>query len=229
MSDLERAAPASPPPTAVSFRKYRDGDIPHCARLARDAWPAGPAMASKEIEAAGMVGYMQYSLDSSNWAEIAISGEEVVGFLFGRIDGCGEAPEKSHLGELPSLLRSIIRHDRKSPRLLRFAWGVAMTDLKLRLNTPPSDASVEMFIVDSRHKGKGIGSALLERFLSAARDTGSTRVTVYTDDLMSDWRFYERRGFKKVTTFYDNITSYYSGTRSLGIVYAMDLERTEMI
>jgi len=79
--------------------------------------------------------------------------------------------------------------------------------------------------VDSRHRGKGIGSALLERFLSAAKEMGSTRVTVYTDDLMSDWRFYERRGFKRITTFYDNITSCYSGTPSLGIIYAMDLEQ----
>lgn len=223
MSDVEQAGDASPSPPGVSFRKYRPGDIPHCARLARDAWPAGPARASKEIEAAGMEGYMQYSLDSSNWAEIALSTEEVVGFLFGRIDGYGEVPERSILGEVPSLFNSIMEHDRRSPRLLRFAWSVAMTDLKLKLNTPPSDASVEMFIVDSRHRGKGVGSALLERFLAAARDAGSNRVTVYTDDLMSDWQFYLRRGFTKVATFHDNITSHYSGSKAKGIIFSLEL------
>jgi hypothetical protein len=42
---------------------------------------------------------------------------------------------------------------------------------------------------------------------------------------MSDWRFYERRGFKRVRTFHDNITSRYSGSDANGIIFTLDLQR----
>jgi GNAT superfamily N-acetyltransferase len=80
-----------------------------------------------------------------------------------------------------------------------------------------------MFIVDSKHRGRGIGGELIERFLKAARDSGARLVTVYTDDRMSNWQFYERKGFKRIGTFYDNITSHYSGAHARGIIYALDL------
>lgn len=209
----------------VSFREYSPGDIAACALLAREAWPAGPAASSKEIELAGMEGYMQYSLDSSNWADIAYTDDGVVGFLFGRINGLRgrPAPERSPLGEVPSLVRSILGHDKARPRLLAFVWSLALTEFKLKLNMPRSDASVEMFIVSEGLRGRGVGSELLDRFLTAARQAGSALVTVYTDDKVSDWRFYERRGFRRVGTFKDNITTHYSGVAARGIIFALDL------
>lgn len=168
---------------------------------------------------------MQYSLDSSNWADFACTDDGVVGFLFGRIDGLRgrSAPERSLFGEVPSLVRSILNHDRSRPRLLAFVWSLALTDFKLKLNMPRSDASVEMFIVSERLRGRGVGSELLNRFLTAARETGAALVTVYTDDKVSDWQFYERRGFRRVGTFHDNITSHYTGLDARGIIYTLDL------
>jgi GNAT superfamily N-acetyltransferase len=209
----------------LSFRACVEKDIPACARLAREAWPAGPGVASKEIELAGMEGYMQYSLDSSNWTDIACTDEGMVGFLFGRIEGLPgpPAPDRGVLGELPSLLASILDHDRRDARMLAFLWSLALTEFKLRVNTPASDASVEMFIVGSEWRGKGVGTLLLDRFLDAAKGAGCRRVTLYTDELMSNWRFYENRGFRKVATFHDNITSHYSGLPAVGIVFAKDI------
>ncbi len=212
-------------PQGISFRKHETGDIKACGRLARQAWPAGPGKASKDVEQASMEGYMQYSLDSSNWADIACADGRMIGFLFGRIDGLRAVPERSHLGEIPSLSKSILEYDRRDLRLLAFIWSLALTELKLKLNTPPSDASVEMFIVDSEWRGKGVGSTLLDRFLKAAEGAGAGVVTVYTDDLMSDWRFYERRGFGVVATFHDNITSYYSGSKARGLIFSLVLAR----
>ncbi len=213
----------------LRFMPFAPGHIKACARLAREAWPAGPGVASKEIELAGMEGYMQYSLDSSNWTDIACADEGMAGFLFGRIDGLPgpPSPDRGVLGELPSLLASILDHDRRDPRMLAFLWSLALTEFKLRLNTPESDASVEMFIVDSGWRGKGVGTMLLGRFLAAARGAGCRRVTLYTDELMSNWRFYESRGFRKVATFHDNITSHYSGSDARGIIFSMDLGERE--
>ena len=214
---------AAPPP-GLSFRPFTEGDVPACGRLARDAWPAGPGIASRETELAGMEGYVGYSLGSSNWGEVACTDGGIAGFLLGRIDGLpgGPPPERGVLGEVPSMLASALG-DEHRPRLLGFLWSLALTEVKVRLNTPASDASVEMFIVGSGSRGKGVGTALLERFLEAARGAGASSVTVYTDELMSNWRFYEGRGFRRVASFHDNITSHYSGSPSRGFVFALDL------
>jgi ribosomal protein S18 acetylase RimI-like enzyme len=211
----------------VSFRRFQPGDIPALALLARDAWPARPAVGSMQLEQAGMEGYVEYSLGASNWTDIACDPNGVIGFLFGRIDNYpGTAiPGKPIAGELPSAIRSFFRKGRMTHWHLSMVWGIVLTDLKLMLNMPDSDASIEMFIVDSKHRGRGVGGQLIDRFLTAAREAGSSMVTVYTDDRMSDWRFYERRGFKRVRTFHDNITSRYSGSDANGIIFTLDLQK----
>jgi ribosomal protein S18 acetylase RimI-like enzyme len=211
--------------TAISFRRLEQGDISACARLAEDAWPPGQGIVSKEMEASGMRGYIEYSLSRANWCDVACTSEGVVGLLFGRIDDYPGTSrlKKSLFGELPSLIRTFLLKDRVTPRSLGFLWSLALTEFKLRIMMPKSDASMEMFIVHSRHQGKGIGSQLISRFLRTARDVGSSVVTVYTDDMMSNWQFYERRGFKKVRTFHDNITSHYSGMYSRGIIFILNI------
>jgi len=210
----------------VSFRKYEQGDIPTMARLARDAWPAGPEMKSPEHELSGMEGYIEYSLSVANWTEVAFASDGIVGFLFGRIDNYKgkPLPRRSFLRESPTAIRWFLRMGKRTIWHISFVWGIMLTELKLALKTPASDASIEMFIVDSEHRGRGIGGLLLDRFLSAAKEAGSSLVTVYTDDRMSDWQYYERRGFRKVGTFYDNITSHYSGSNARGIIFALDLK-----
>lgn len=211
----------------VSFRRAAPEDIPVLAGLARDAWPARPGMVSIEAEARGMEAYVGHSMHASNWAELAYTQEGVLGFLFGRIDGylAAPAPKRAVLGEMSQAFRSFLRRGRVSTWHILMIWAIILTELKLMVKMPRSDASVEMLIVDSRHRGRGIGTALLSRFLKAAEDAGSALVTVYSDDRMSDWRFYEARGFRKVATFHDNITSLYSGSDARGVVLALDPRR----
>jgi ribosomal protein S18 acetylase RimI-like enzyme len=127
------------------------------------------------------------------------------------------------LGELPSIVRSSLEHGPTMKSMLGFLWSLGLTDLKLMLRMPKSDAAIEMLIVDSRHRERGIGTELMDRFLRTAADSGARLVTLYTDDRMSNWQFYERKGFRRVGTFYDNITSHYSGAHTRGIIYALDL------
>ncbi len=197
--------------------------------MAKEAWPAASAVGSKALELSGMEGYMEHSLGMANWTDVAYTSEGVIGFLFGRIDGYREEerPKRPLMGEVPTILRTFFEHDRMTPTLLRFIWGLLLTDLKLKLLMPRSDASIEMFIVDSEHRGEGVGSDLIGRFLKAAGDSGSALITLYTDDMTSNWRFYERRGFKRLGTFHDNLTSYYSGADARGIIYALDLGKGE--
>ena len=145
----------------ISFRSYEPGDIPACAHLAEDAWPSGSTIASKEQEMSGMEGYMEYSLSVSNWTDIACTSDGIVGFLFGRVDnylGKGKL-KRSLFGEIPSITKSFFEYGRMTPSLLRFLWNLVLTETKVKLRIPRSDASIEMFIVDSKHRGKGVGRA----------------------------------------------------------------------
>lgn len=209
----------------LSFRPCKDNDIPALARLAKEAWPANSTVGSVEDELSGMESYIEYSLSVSNWTEVAEAKEGVVGFLLGRIDRYPTRPlaRRTFVGEFPAALSWLLKRREKTSWHLSFAWAILLTDLKLMLNRPASDASIEMFIVDSRHRGKGIGRELMERFLEAARRAGSKSVTVYTDDRMSNWQYYERWGFKKIKIFYDNITSKYSGRPAQGMIFVLDI------
>ncbi len=209
----------------LSFRECVSTDVPACAQMAEEAWPADPRVASRLHLLAGLEGYMEYGLTRSNWTDIACVDLVPAGLLFGRIDGLQGRPQPSDspLGELPWAAKSLMGARRDMLILLRFLWNLELTEMKARLNMPRADASIEMFIVGSAHRGEGIGTRLLERFVEEARRSGSKKVTVYTDDTLSNWQFYERRGFKRTGGFHDNITSYYSQKRCRGMVYAMDL------
>jgi len=231
MPEQEAAGPWSADHPEISFRRYQPGDIPACARLAEDAWPPGSVIGSKHQEVSGMESYMEYSVDVSNWTDVAYTSDGIVGFLFGRIENLAgtEVPKRSLLGELKSLLGTFLEYGPMTPTLLRFLWNLYLTEVKVRLRMPESDASIEMFIVDSKHRGKGVGGELLDRFLKASRDAGASLVTLYTDDRMSNWGFYESHGFKRVGTFHDNVTTHYSGTKAQGIIFAMDLENRKVM
>jgi GNAT superfamily N-acetyltransferase len=213
----------------ISFRRYALEDLQTCAKLAEDAWPPRPALATKDVVSWSMEGYIESSLMNANWTDIAYDSKGVVGFLFGRMDKYhGEAAVAGSLsGELPMLAKHIVGKYRKTPGILVFFWTLLLTELKLKINMPRSDVEIRLFIVDSEHRGKGIGGMLVDRFLHAARDVGSTLATVYTDDKMSNWQFYEKYGFRRVGAFHDNVTSYFCGVDSTGIIYVLDLKKAQ--
>ncbi len=121
---------------------------------------------------------------------------------------------------MPWAARSLLGAGRDTAILLKFLWNLELTEMKVRLNMPRTEASIEMFIVGREHRRKGLGTKLMDRFIGKAISVGSGTVTVYTDDTLSNWQFYERRGFKQIGSFYDNITSYYSKRPCRGVVYS---------
>jgi GNAT superfamily N-acetyltransferase len=214
---------------SISFRRYAPEDIQACTKLAEEAWPPGPDLTTKDAVSWGMEGYIESCLMNANWTEIAYDSQGVIGFLFGRIDKYrGEvAVAGSLFGELPMLAKHIVGKYRKTPGILVLFWTLLLTELKLKVNMPRSDAEIGLFIVDSKHRGKGIGGMLIDRFLHTARDVGSTLATVYTDDKTSNWQFYEKYGFRRVRTFHDNVTSYFCNVDSTGMIYVLDLKKAQ--
>jgi ribosomal protein S18 acetylase RimI-like enzyme len=206
------------------FRQLRQDDANACSRLAFDAWIADPDENDGVTDPLVMEGYVQTFLVRSNWTEVVQDSGKVIGLLFGRIRNLGENAGSRSLATklrmVPQFLFGI-RGQHISPIVLLHFF---MTEFMVLVNVPNSDAEVNLIIVGSKYRGKGLGRKLMERFLGAARDAGCRRVTLYTDDKASNWKFYEIIGFRKVATFHDSLTSYFVERDANGIVYVLDLK-----
>ena len=210
----------------ISFRRYAHEDLRACSSLAEEAWPAGEHLASDDQEAIGMEGYIESSLLWSNWTDLACDSQGVVGFLFGKIDKLrgGASLAKPSLREARLMAGLLLGGKWRGSMMVAMFWNVFLTELKLMVNVPRSDAAIELLIVSSKYRGRGIGRMLVDRFVQAARSASSSLVTVYTDDQMSNWSFYENYGFRRVGSFHDNVTSYFAGKDSNALIYVLDLK-----
>ena len=218
---------ALPGSGSVSFRRYRPEDLDTCAKLAQEAFPYGRGDPVRNQTEFTMEGYIESSLLWSNWSEVACVSDEVVGFLFGRIETTWKDRSrlKNSAMEVMMFARWILRDASMLLRSLGLMWNVWITELKVAAHRPSSGAEIELLIVDSHFRGKRIGKELVDRFLAVAGEAGVKVVTVYTEDLQSNYQFYERYGFRKVATFRDDVTSYFAGKPSTAIIFALDLRR----
>ena len=195
-----------------------------CSILAWGAWVADSDKGDEFANPLVMEGYVRTFLVRSNWTEVAHDSHGVIGLLFGRVRGLREKAVNgsltSMLGMIPQFLFGI-HGQHVSPIVI---WHFFLTEFKVLVNVPRSDAEVNLIIVDSKYQGKGLGRKLMERFVGAARDARCRLVTLYTDDQASNWRFYEALGFRKVATFHDGLTSYFVERDAKGIVYVLDVE-----
>lgn len=206
------------------FRSFRPEDMDACTRLAWQAWVAEREEPEEDVDPRVMEGYVRSFLVRSNWNEVAYDSHGVIGFLFGRISAGRKRGEvRSQLSELDLIPRFLFGdyRSRLSPLILLYFFT---TEFKVLVNVPRSDAEINLLIVDSAHRGKRLGTRLIDRFVASAKQAKSKMVTLYTDDQLSNWKFYEIYGFKKIATFHDELTSYFSEKNATGIVYALDLK-----
>jgi ribosomal protein S18 acetylase RimI-like enzyme len=210
----------------VVFRKYEPADLRRCAELAEQAWPVRDKMGEEPDGTPVFEPWIESSSYSSTWTELASISGEVIGFLFGTIDK--QKPKGINFGGISDQLWMVGRFLSGGHGRFRMSFstmiGFMFTEFKLAVNRPKADAEIVLLIVDSRFRGKGIGKALVDRFVKAAKDAGSYAIALYTDDKSSNWRFYEVYGFRKVTTFYDNISTYFVGEPANAIYYVLDLK-----
>ncbi len=202
--------------------------MPACARLAWNAWALQDEEPEPEEEddPSVMEGYVRVSLVRSNWNEVAYDDSHgVVGFLFGRISkGAGRPKVASPVSGLEFIPRFLFGGQKRMPSLSPLVMvHFFLTEFKVLVNVPRADAEVNLLIVDKMHRGKRLGSSLVDRFVDEAKKSGCDMITLYTDDQMSNWKFYEIYGFRKVAEFHDSLTSYFSEKSAKGIVYALNL------
>ncbi len=202
------------------FRKFEPKDLEQCSKLAAQAWPVPEHITTAEDGWRFFEPYVRIGYDWSNWTCVACGPSgEVIGLIFGEIRGIEGSRNISKMvrSELRACTGIALGRYGKVRDMTRLIWNFIMTEMKLIVGRPDADAEIMLLILDEQQRGKGIGRELVDRFAKVAKAADAKRMSVYTDDQASNWRFYERYGFTKASVFYDNWSSYFEGHHSMGI------------
>jgi GNAT superfamily N-acetyltransferase len=212
----------------VTFREYGPENLHKCAALAAQAWPMRGRSGPEPGEPSGFEPWIGSTAKSATWAEVSVVSDEVVGFLFGSVDSMRpKAKLLERVGDLLWMFGEFFSANHHRWKIsLRTALSFLLTQFRLEVNRPEADADIDLLVIDERHRGKGIGKALVDRFVEMAKSSGARRITLFTDDQVSNWKFYELYGFKKVVSFPDGISTFFAGGEPANaIYYILDLDK----
>jgi ribosomal protein S18 acetylase RimI-like enzyme len=175
---------------------------------------------------------MKTQIDScyviSNHYELAVVDGEVAGLLFGQVKRKSVLINMCRAFDRLLLMKVHFLLGRYGSRrkLIRLL-GPSLQALRvLRRNMPPSGASVVLFAVAPKYQGKGIGRALMDRFVHQASGYKVEAIAVPTDETASFW-FYERYGFQRWAEYEDPMASYFADRPIKGYTYQLLLREAD--
>ena len=204
---------------ALSFREYRRSDLQRCIEITAQAWP--------ELKPGGFdLATMEWYGWPSTWRDVACISDAPVGMLFGRVyaDEGALGRLRVKLAHATVYLKVFLGlYGRDSNRLSSLKGGL-VGDRDIVKNAPEADGEITYLVIDSAHRGKGIGKELMGRFIEHARRGGASRICVYTTEPGSDWRFYENYGFTRYSLFRDGFMSAVRKEEVKAMFYVLDLE-----
>ncbi|MBE0430754.1 MAG: GNAT family N-acetyltransferase [Dehalococcoidia bacterium] len=208
----------------ISFRHYRQADLPVCATIAGEAFPLVVGRFVGEDMGKVMKGQIDGSRAMSNYQDLALADGKAVGLIFGRLKR-----EPVLISMCRTLKRLILIMGRfllgkygNRRKLIRLVKPGLQALRVLRRNRPASEAEIVLFAVAQEYRGTGIGRALMDRFVSQARCHKATSISVPTDETASFW-FYEKYGFTRWSEFHDPMESYCAGRPIKGFIYRLVL------
>jgi len=216
---LSEASKVERPLESLSFREYRRDDLQKCVQITANAWPEltrGMPLLSVELYQG-----------PATWKEVACVSEELVGVLFGRADGNLPVLDRLRitLTHMTVYLKLLFGFYGRVPHRFTVIRHAMSDDRKLASNMPEVDGEITFFAVDAAYRGKGIGKALMSRFIDhAKKKKGAKRVSVYTIDPGSDLGFYENYGFRIHGSFRDGFMSFVRKEEVKGRIYVLDIE-----
>ena len=210
----------------VSTRAYRDNDRDRCVALSVEAWPKMSAALPGGAAADFWAILVDLAHDYADWREVACVSDSVVGFIFGR--SVRSSSPRESIGFGWRFLSGMYNVARKSSfaDMIPVFCACVLSELKIQFKNPSCDSEVAFLVVDSEHRGKGVGKRLLRMFIDHARSNGRRSISVYTTDPGCNWGFYEALGFEKAVEFDDDVGTYLEGSPSRGLIFTLDL-RTE--
>jgi GNAT superfamily N-acetyltransferase len=210
--------------TVTTFRPYAARDADRCAALAADVWPIVRSVVATNDLPRFMRLYLDVCRPAATRSEVACLDGQVAGFLLGSVrrDVTLSQQARMCIALLKAGLQLFLGRYGRVREPLQFAQRFLATEAKAQQLSTGSGAEVVLFVVGAQYQGLGLGRALLDRFVAAARQRGARLLTLYTD-LLSNWKFYERYGFTRRATFVDDLDTYFRGERTEGFVYELKL------
>jgi GNAT superfamily N-acetyltransferase len=170
-----------------------------------------------------MSAYVEFGHLLSTYWEVACISNEIVGFLFGKMKTArGTATKLEVFYSFMALTaKAILGQYGKLAHPLTVIKKAVSTEAQMKKHQPKSDAIVEFLVVDGAHRGKGIGRALMDRFVDTAKSAGAKTISLYTDELCN-WGFYEKYGFKRWDAFDSDLNSYLANEEIQGFFYVLE-------
>ncbi len=203
------------PPEGVSFREYRPTDSQKFFEIMSSSWPK----LAESIHA----GSVDWYEASSTWREVACVSGAVVGLLFGKTESDMTSLRRFRmtLAHATVYLKLLFGIYGRLPHRITAVREAISEDRQIAARVEGVDGEVTFFAVDASHRGKGIGKALMGRFVDHARKTGARSLSVYTIKPGGNWQFYERYGFEKVGSFPDEFMSSSTQEEVTAMIYVL--------
>lgn len=190
-----------------------------CAEVAGASWEDEIRL-PKEFDSA----FIEFYRRRSTWTQVVAADGEPIGLLFGRIERETTLAARLRARLFATALYVGIALGRlgRVPDRLTVMRTAFMSEWRAGRRKTPADAEITLLFLSPNYQGRSIGKDLVENFLAEARRRDASTVNVVTSE-DSNWRFYERLGFKRVAEFYDDFDSYLMKTKIMGFIYVKRL------
>ncbi|GEM_PF-6461610 len=183
---------------SIHIRNYSRKDIKALRRMSRKAWPLEKYTSHARIKKHMYAIETNEALLYGNYSLSAEKNGEVIGVLFASIPG-RKRPFHALKWKLiiawHLLNLSLVKEGRK----LLGAFKQVERGFKQmkRENDVSLESALELFIVDDRFRGEGIGKRLIERFEDTAREKGVESYFLFTDS-DSSYGYYDHNGYERI-------------------------------
>ena len=180
----------------IVYREVDKRDYGDLKKLINDAWHFEKYINKPKSVQHMLNANMRLALLSQNYTQVAELNGEVVGYLYGRVDG--KSIPLKNLVHIPHILyhgASLFFKSRHERNLIRGFLNMIKVYMKLLKNTKSNyDGELVFFVVSSKCRGKGIGKKLLNNYLDYCRRHSVKNIYVYTD-VNCNYGFYDFNGF----------------------------------
>lgn len=206
-----------------TLRPYQASDASACGECLYEGFFSCPIEAHDRML---LQDYAQVLIEKCNFAYVAeAENRQVVGFICGKYSKqfspslARQYETKKHYGLWYKMFfKFYLKQYRLSPAF-EAQFDNFFRQLQEREAAIFGACDLELVAISSRAAyRKGLGTALLERFLDRGKADGANSVRLFTNTLAS-WEFYEKRGFARVAQ-----VPFRDGSGNQSIVYERKIQ-----
>lgn len=143
-------------------------------------------------------------LSESNFNEVVLLGNNIVGFLFGKVKGLPKRSDRKYLKEVVQILQKRLIKLDQGQLFLDYLDLYDKVDSKLiEMTNRDFESEIYFFALDPTYRRLGIGSKMLSHYLTFLKKNDISNVFVCTDSTC-DFKFYDTKEFEKLHTISEN-------------------------